>query len=586
MVIRVAVIDRDVCIKQKCGYVCAKVCPPNRMGDECIVVEKDTDFPAISEPLCIGCGLCVKKCPVQCISVINLAQELTDPIFQYGVNTFRLYGLPLPVEGAASIVGKNGIGKTTAIKLLSRQLKPNFGMPNPDKELSEEEILAKLSIEIRRYFMKTKESLRVSVKPQYIDKIRNAFPGTVAELLKGMGDKQKVKDTIAKFAIEEILERKISQLSGGELQKVAIAAACMKEADIYYFDEVTNFLDIEERLRAAVILKELSEHKSVLLAEHDMTILDYVSDYVYLVYGDENVYGIVSQIKNARSGINEYIGGYLKEENVRFRSTEIAFSRHSEGSLRSPSLLKYEPLQKKYTGFSFTSDKGEIKKGEILGLVGKNALGKSLFVKVLAGVEKADEGEGISSTLKVSYKPQYISADESVVSDLFRAKDLDGSVLEDCRRKLKINMLMEKKLTELSGGELQRVALTIALSQKADIYLFDEPTAFLDIEQRFEFAALLRKTISESEKSAFVVDHDVVFIDAIANRLIVFDGRSSVKGHASAPLDKRDGMNSFLNAAGITMRRDKDTYRPRINKPGSALDSEQKTSGDYFYYDR
>lgn len=604
MVIRVAVIDRDVCIKQKCGYVCSKVCPPNRMGDECIVVEKDTDFPVISEPLCIGCGLCVKKCPVQCISVINLAQELTDPIFQYGVNAFRLYGLPLPVEGAASIVGKNGIGKTTAIKLLSRQLRPNFGTPDRFGALSEEEIQAKLPIEIRRYFMKTNtqlsktrksekspdpktnDSLRVSVKPQYIDKIRNAFPGTVDELLKGMGGKKKVDETIEKFAIGEILGRKISQLSGGELQKVAIAAACMKDADIYYFDEVTNFLDIEERLRSAVILKELSEHKCVLLAEHDMTILDYVSDYVYLVYGDENVYGIVSQIKNARSGINEYIGGYLKEENVRFRSTEIAFSRHSEGALRSPALLKYEPLEKAYTGFSFTSDKGEIKKGEILGLVGKNALGKSLFVKVLAGVEKADQGEGISSALKVSYKPQYISADESVVADLFRAKELDASILEDCKRKLKINMLMEKKLTELSGGELQRVALTIALSQKADIYLFDEPTAFLDIEQRFEFAALLRKTISESEKSAFVVDHDVVFIDAIANRLIVFDGKSSVKGHASMPLDKREGMNSFLKAAGITMRRDKDTFRPRINKPGSALDSEQKASGDYFYYER
>ncbi len=589
MAIRVAVIDRDVCIKQKCGYVCAKVCPPNRMGDECVVVEKDTEFPSISEPLCIGCGLCVKKCPVQCISVINLAQELTDPIYQYGVNTFRLYGLPLPVQGAASIIGKNGIGKTTAIKILSRQVKPNFAMLNLGRELSEQEISGKLNLETRRYFIKTKEGLTVSVKPQYIDKIRDAFKGSVRELLGTLGSAQKVKANIEKFEISDILERKISQLSGGELQKVAIAAACMKEADIYYFDEVTNFLDIEERLRAAVILKDLSERRNVLLAEHDMTILDYVSDYVYLVYGDENVYGIVSQIKNARAGINEYIGGYLKEENVRFRATEIAFSRHSEGSIKAPALLKYEKLAKKYTGFTFSSDAGEIKKGEILGLVGKNALGKSLFVKVLSGVEKPDKGHGISDisgALRISYKPQYISAEPVVVAELFGGKDLDGSILEDCKRKLKINMLMEKKLTELSGGELQRVALSLALSQKADIYLFDEPTAFLDIEQRFEFAALLRKTISESEKAAFVVDHDVVFIDAIANRLVVFDGKSSVQGHASAPMDKRDGMNEFLKSAGITMRRDKDTFRPRINKPGSALDSEQKADGDYFFYER
>ena len=587
MTVRVAVIDRDVCIHEKCGYVCAKVCPPNRMGEECIVVEKDTKFPAISEPLCIGCGLCVKKCPVQCMAVINLAAELDKPIYQYGVNTFRLYGIPLPMEGAVSLVGRNGIGKTTAIKLLSRQLKPNFAVFG--KELGEEETLEMLPLETRRYFAKTKEGIRASVKPQHIDRIKDAFDGTVSELLATMGKKAAVKEAVELFRLSQILERKLSQLSGGELQKVAIAAAWLKDADIYYFDEVTNYLDIEERLRIAVIIKELAERKNVLIAEHDLTMLDYVSTYVYLLYGTENVYGVVSHVKNVRAGINEYINGYLKDENIRFREYEIAFSKHSEEAVKTPSLLKYGALKKKFgggkgVGFSFTSEPGEIRKGEILGLVGKNALGKSLFVKMLGGVENADEGEGIA--LKVSYKPQYISAEEVVVSELFRAKDLNGMVFEDCKRKLGVGAFMDKMLTELSGGELQRVALTLALSQEADIYLFDEPSAFLDIEQRFEFASLLRKTISESEKSAFVVDHDIVFIDAIANRLVVFDGASSVKGHASVPLAKKDGMNGFLKVAGITMRRDKDTNRPRINKPGSALDSEQKASGQYFYYER
>jgi ATP-binding cassette subfamily E protein 1 len=230
-----------------------------------------------------------------------------------------------------------------------------------------------------------------------------------------------------------------------------------------------------------------------------------------------------------------------------------------------------------------TSEPGQIRKGEILGLVGKNALGKSTFVKMLVGEEKADEGERLP--LRVSYKPQYITAEQVQVADLFAGKDLSQMIFEDCKRRLGVGKFMDKMLTELSGGELQRVALTLALSQQADIYLFDEPSAFLDIEQRFEFAALLRKTISESDKAAFVVDHDIVFIDAIANRLIVFEGKSSVKGHASAPLNKRMGMNGFLKVAGITMRRDKDTNRPRINKPGSQLDTEQKASGEYFYHD-
>ena len=200
---------------------------------------------------------------------------------------------------------------------------------------------------------------------------------------------------------------------------------------------------------------------------------------------------------------------------------------------------------------------------------------------MLAGVEKTKPEEKIK--FRVSYKPQYITPQKITVHEIFNSNDLNEGVLQECKRKLRLDLLMEKTLTELSGGELQRVACCLALSQEADIYFFDEPSAFLDIEQRFEFAALLRKVISESEKSAFVVDHDIVFIDAISNRLIVFEGQSSVEGHASAPLDKRNGMNVFLKDAGITMRRDKDTARPRINKPGSALDTEQKAKGEYYY---
>lgn len=587
---RIAVLDRSLCIKERCGYVCMKICPVNRMGKECIIKEEDSGYPVISEPLCTGCGLCVKKCPMHCIAIINLVEEIGKPTFQYGTNAFRIYGLPLPRNGALSFVGKNGIGKSTAIKLLSKQLKPNYG--DFTKELSNEAAYSQMSTEARNYFARLGTSIKVSQKPQHVDRLKAAFKGTVKKLLAEVtgkkGDKEnekRISNVVALFNLSAILDRNVKDLSGGELQKVAMATAYVKDADIYYFDEFTNYLDIEERLKCGIILRNLADEKQVVVVEHDLSVLDYVSDYVCIFYGEDNVYGIVSQVKNVRAGINEYAKGFLKEENVRFRGYELEFLTSTGQESGKHVKIEYKAMKKSFKGFSFTSDPGEIREGEIIGIVGKNALGKSLFMKLLAGVEKPDKGGGqgqVEQTL--SYKPQYlgeIAEQDMLVRDYIKPEL--ASVFEECKRRLSLMKLMEKKLSELSGGELQRVALAAALCKNAELYLFDEPSAFLDIEQRFEFASLLRRVISESEKCAFVVDHDVVFIDAVANRMIAFEGTSSIKGHASEPLPKREGMNAFLKSTGITMRRDKDTKRPRINKPGSALDREQKESNSYYY---
>ncbi len=578
---RIAILDRDLCTRKKCGYQCEKVCPVNRMGEECIVTEEDTQFPKINEFLCIGCGLCVKKCPMDAITIINLAGESGDPLYQYGVNSFRLYNLPLPTEGLCGIVGRNGIGKTTALNLLSKKIKPNFG--DHAKKFTDAQILERLPIATRRYFeSETESTLEVSYKPQMVDKLRDAFKGTVEKLLKKMDERNAYADTVEKFNLKKILKRKIPQLSGGELQRVSIAASYLKDADIYYLDEPCNYLDIEERLRTSLILKDFAEGRKMVVVEHDLAILDYMSDYVYIFYGEENAYGVSSGVKSTRAGINEYLAGFLREENIRFRDREIAFSQYSERETHTQTRFSYSPMKKSFTGFKFSSDKGDIRQGEIVGIVGKNALGKSIFVKMLAGVEKPDEGE--PAKFKVSYKPQYIKPQKDVtVFQLFLGSNINKQIAENAKRELGLMKLMEKDLDQLSGGELQRVSIAQALSQKADIYLFDEPTAFLDVEQRLRFSDLLRRTIAETEKCAFVVDHDVVFVDSIAHRLMVFEGESSVHGHASTPLSKMEGMNSFLKMAGITMRRDKDSKRPRINKPHSVLDREQREKNEYYY---
>lgn len=582
--VRIAIIDREKCTKEKCGYQCLKVCPGVRMGDDTVTIDSD-GFPVISEILCTGCGICPKKCPMDCITIINLLSETGAPIYQYGDNTFRLYGLPLPQNGVVGLIGKNGIGKSTAIKLLAGQMLPNFA--EFDRKHTFDEIMKRLSPDLQNYFRTMNEKkVRVSLKPQNVYKIPEVFRGTAAELLKKSDERKVLSEAVAHFSLEEILDKRVSVLSGGELQRLAIAVAYCRDADLYYFDEPAAYLDIKQRLNMARALKTLSEKKKVIVIEHDLAIFDYLSEYVHVLYGTENAYGVVSGIKAARSGINEYLDGFLRDENTRFRDHAIKFSLNSAEEAKAKGVkFTYPALEKKYDQFSFTSEEGSVRDGEVIGILGENAIGKSVFMRMIAGMEKPDNTDSLSS-LKISYKPQYVKAEENTeVRELFMAQGIDLVFLEMAKRKLSLAPLMEKKLTELSGGELQRVSCAYALCRESDIYLFDEPSAFLDIEQRLEFADLLQKLITASKKCAFVIDHDLVLLDAISSRMMMFSGTPGKEGHATAPSGKREGMNAFLKNAGITLRRDRDSLRPRINKPDSALDREQKAAGEHYYYE-
>lgn len=580
---RIAIIDRDRCLREKCGYLCQKFCPGVRMGYETITVGED-GYPIISEVLCTGCGICVHKCPVDAVTIINLAEEKGKPIYQYGVNEFRLYNIPSPRQGVLGLIGKNGIGKTTALNLLSKQLIPNFG--DYSKEYTLDEAIKKLPNIQQAYFKSLKNNeIIISHKPQHVDKISEVFKGTVKELIEKVDSKKHVDEIVKSFELEKIIDRNVNTLSGGELQRIAIAVAYAKDADLYYFDEPASYLDIEQRMKISKKIKKLSETKKVIVIEHDMALLDYLCDYVNVFYGLENAYGVVSSVKPARGGVNEYLQGYLKDENVRFRQYEISFEKRSISDTKKGIMgIKYPEFEKAFPNFAFKSEAGQIHLGETIGILGKNAIGKTLFIKMLAGAEKADNTK-FDMGLTISYKPQYVKVEGDMqVKEVFSAKKLDVFVFQEAKRRLGVDKLMDKFLSQLSGGELQRVAIALALSQEADIYLFDEPSAFLDIEQRLHFIHLIRSVIGNSEaKSAFVVDHDIVLIDLISDRLMIFDGESSVYGKASAPLKKRQGMNQFLKDMNITMRRDKDTLRPRINKLNSTLDREQKQKGEYYY---
>jgi len=600
---RIAVLNRDFCKPNKCSPFgekpCIKYCPRVRTGDKTIVLSPDEKYVIITESLCSGEGICIKKCPFNAISIVNLPDPLEDQLtYRYGQDQFSLFRMAIPKKGKVlGLIGQNGIGKSTLLKLLSNELTINFGRFGEESPHLKEIIEYFKGSELHQYFIDLEEEkTKIIHKPQNITVIPKFISGKVYDLLNKNDVGDQLEQISEKLNLTEILDREINVLSGGELQRVAIAAAFLKDGDIYLFDEPSSYLDVSERINMAKIIRGLSEkNKTVIVVEHDLAILDYLSDYVSILYGQPGVYGIVSHPQGVRVGINIYLNGYIKDENVRFREEPIIFhERPPQESLFDSGevIFSYEDFETSLGNFHLNGSGSEIHAGEIIGILGPNGIGKTTFINTIAEVineEKIEENnEFDSQKLKVVIKPQYIKIeDEGFVFDLIKqiklAPHLSQSYKKRLINNLKLENIRERGFSELSGGELQRVAIARCLSENADIYLLDEPSAFLDVEMRLQVAQLLRKSIEELKKSCFVVEHDIITQDFIADSILVFEGIPGLQGKATPPQNLRDGFNSFLKIMEITFRRDTTTKRPRVNKLGSNKDIYQKRINEYYY---
>ena len=607
---RIAALLYDRCQPKKCSKECYNFCPRVRAGDDIFSFD-EKGKPIIDEDLCVGCGICVHKCPFDALKIIGLPAELEeDLVHQFGQNGFRLFRLPYPQPGRVlGLLGSNGIGKTTILNILSGVTLPNFGLgidndendPKPfgSKQLDEDEkdIPPQNWEDVKdrfggtalgEHFEKVADGkIKSALKPQYVDSIPKAHTGKVKEMLGGI-DKKKLPEIAGNLEIDHILDRTLDNLSGGELQRVAIAATMLKDGDFYFFDEPSSYLDIRQRLKISQMIKELGDEKQVMVVEHDLGILDFLADNICLMYGDPGAFGVVSKSMTVKHAINTFLHGYMKEENVRFRDKPIEFFEHPpRQEWHAGALLIYPVIEKSFPTFSFKSNAGVIHTGEVIGCVGPNATGKSTFVRMLAGELKPDKGV-LETEFDIAYKPQYIRHDfDGTVREYFiiELKELfsSGFFKAELEGPLNLKHLYDKQMSKLSGGEQQRVAVARALAQEADLYLLDEPSAYLDANQRMEIAKIIRRVIEKRGRSGLIVDHDVYFIDLVSDSLMVFRGEPSKRGEAVGPLSLREGMNLFLSDVGITFRRDLEAKRPRINKKGSRLDQEQRSKGEYYY---
>lgn len=597
---RIAIVSSDKCKPKKCRQECRKSCPVVKTGKLCIEVTPASKIAFISETLCIGCGICVKKCPFDAITIINLPTNLeAETTHRYSANSFKLHRLPTPKPGEVlGLVGTNGIGKSTALKILAGKQKPNLGRYDDPPDW--EEILKHFrGSELQNFFTKVLEDdIKAIIKPQYVDNIPRALAKSpvkdVEGILKAKCARKDQWDYITNLLeLTPVMKRDVAQLSGGELQRFALGMTCVQDANVYMFDEPSSYLDVKQRLRAAELIRSLLDPSTyVICVEHDLSVLDYLSDFVCILYGAPSVYGVVTFPSSVREGINIFLDGFIPTENMRFREESLQFKLADAADglvLDHSSAMQYPTLEKTQGDFHLKVEEGEFTNSEILVMFGENGTGKTTFCKMLAGALAADNGVEVPK-LNISMKPQKIAPKfPGTVRQLFfkkiKASFLNPQFQTDVVKPLKIDNIIDQEVQVLSGGELQRVALVLALGIPADIYLIDEPSAYLDSEQRIVCSKVIRRFILHAKKTAFIVEHDFMMATYLADRVIVFEGTPSKNAVAKAPESLLTGCNRFLKNLNVTFRRDPNSFRPRINKRDSQMDKEQKSAGNYFFLD-
>lgn len=600
---RVAIINRDKCKPNKCGQECKRRCPVESTGKQCVDVTKASKSALIIEDACIGCGLCVKSCPFDAIKIVKLPTNLNKHVVhRYGPNTFKLIKFPMPQKGKIlGLIGMNGLGKSTILNILSGKTMMNFG--EFTKILTRNEVSKHFrGTSLQDYF---KDDLNFTLKPQFVDKIpkiikkhKNILEGVkcnmsvIEYLRRSKAPEDKIASIIEKFDLESIKDRDIGYLSGGELQRFACAYVFLSEnTNVYLFDEYTSYLDIKQRLIIANNILELRrDNNYVIIVEHDLSMLDYLADNVNILYGVPGVYGAVSQTHVVNVGINSYLDGYIQSDNIRIRDSQFIFEKKAViDNTNTATTYNYPQMSKTYTETNFNVNimEGSFTTSMINILMGENGVGKSTFIKLLAGVEKPDtENYEYVRQFSISYKPQDINNNignpNQTVESIFSHKLSDAVFISQVLKPLKIDMYYDRKLKDLSGGELQKVMIAECISKDVDMYLLDEPSAFLDSETRIAVSKILKHYFVNNKKISFIVEHDLLMVTYLADKIILFDGVPSVKTVAMTPMNLTEGMNLFLKKMDITLRNDMQNNRPRINKKNSVKDTDQKQNGVYY----
>lgn len=576
MATRVPIIDASRCQPNKCNFECGLACPVNKRGTKCVELVDIEDIgntrriARVNESVCIGCGLCAssakKGCPFDAVKMVQIPNELEgEQVHRYGENGFRLYRLPrLRQNTVIGILGRNGIGKSTLVAILKGNIVPPCGSVKSPETCA---MLEGISVGRLTTFVKEQKIIEFAKKNRTM---RFNFD------LSPLG---------AFLDMHELDGKTPREMSGGQVQRLMCFLALTSSSDILVFDEPMNHLDVHMRLRMAEAIRSVSHNRTVIVIEHDLTMLDYLADTVHILYGTPGAFGVVSHPMTASHAIRAVFEGYIKVDNMRFRDHIISLSGldlNEQTELEDCAPISLPKTIVHAGSFSCTFLGGFVpSRAALVVIIGENGTGKTTLVKHFAST--------LGSSIAIMEQLSSSSSDDTLVMDaLHNTGTIDSAFRSDILRPLGVEPLFNRHIRELSGGELQRVRITQCLLKDAEITLLDEPSSHLDIEQRVILAKILKRFAIHRNKLVFVVEHDMMVAVSLGaetrSHVVVFERTSALASFAQL-LPFKPGLNQFLRRANMTFRSDTqgtDHPRPRINKLGSVKDREQKASGVFY----
>jgi ATP-binding cassette subfamily F protein uup len=530
-----------------------------------------------------------------------------------------------------ALVAANGTGKTTIMRILTGKEEPDTGkvvfangirvgyleqQPEFDPELSIETLITEGHSEVLQAIKAYERALELQANPasenlELLDKA-----SVEMDRLNAWTYEQRLKQLLDRFGITD-LQQNIGQLSGGQRKRLALALVLLDEPDFLLLDEPTNHLDIDmiEWLEAYLSQANIS----IFIVTHDRYFLDRVCNKIlelfegelFIHQGNYQYYLQKStEREEAVKVATEKAGQLLKHEQEWMRRMPQARTTKSKSRIDAfyelkekanqkrgqqqlkidvqmqrlgSKILEMKQVSKSYGNNQLINDFEYVfTKGERIGIIGKNGVGKTTFLNLITGKTKPDTGEIISGeTVAYGYFTQEgfrFSEDKKIIELI---KEIAEIVPADGRQMTASQLLnwfrfpprmQHQLISSLSGGEQRRLYLLTVLLRNPNFLILDEPTNDLDLLTM----DALEYFLNQYKGCLIIVSHDRFFMDQVVDQLFVFEGNGRVKGFVGNYSDYKN----IADQREKEVRLENQTQKQALKKP--ALDStKQKLKRSY-----